>query len=478
MCAFFNSKTYDSKTDRLFLRYYALPHSILNKNGWKIVKDTIHENIQTFKGKPLVLKRKDPNNPIERDETGNFVHATLGEYASVKDDLRYMENYTVGVINDVSYNEKKDQYAFDVEITDPKAKEVLKDDKYIDKYPPWVSPMIVTYPGMYPEEQRTRTYAHWEGLHLALVDKPAFGFEHHAAAGKCLGKQDDCMIQLRHTASEKDYSTCNFCITDAMKEIIGVSEPRPIESEETHSSQYTQNENSTISKMAASTQGQNIAGNSSTMQINPASGDKTFTLTVPEPKQQINENRQNDQSLESQQGEQKPQDKQLQEKQGEEGQKASLPKTYEEALDHIKGLQSTLSELKDQQAKTNKFIAELQREKRFNTLKTLVPRDAFKSEEKYNETLEKVYNWKGITDEEIKEHFEGVIARIVQKQGASIIQSDTNPYEHMRSTPGEISRQSASSSSSSSKQQIHSSNNNSLEFYHLVKQISGEEEFS
>jgi hypothetical protein len=79
----------------------------------------------------------------------------------------------------------------------------------------------------------------------------------------------------------------------------------------------------------------------------------------------------------------------------EEGQQQQeLPATFEAALEKVKQMRSTRDKLQTQIDKDNKAIEKLQKNTRLAELKSLVSRQLFRTEDKYNEELEKVYSWK------------------------------------------------------------------------------------
>lgn len=194
----FQDQFYDPSSDRLFLVYYALDDSI-NLNGWRVSTPSLEKNIKSFIGKPVVLKRKDPYNPSDRVQTGRFIHPIL-KNASLAENLEYQEQYSVGRINKVFLNPRKG-WRFDVEITDPGLKQALKAETFKDgQYPRHVSPQIATFPDQYPHETEDNVN-NWHGLHLALVDVPAYGFQKADVKGKCLGSEQECTIKLRSAAA-------------------------------------------------------------------------------------------------------------------------------------------------------------------------------------------------------------------------------------------------------------------------------------
>jgi hypothetical protein len=191
----------NTNNDRFFLVYYALDDT-LNLSGWGVSSESLERNIRSFIGKPVVLKHKDQFSESDRNQVGNFVHPVL-KNASLSDNLSYQELFAVGRINDVSLTNKG--WRFDVEIIDPQMKQAYKAGTFESLYPRHVSPQIATFPDQYPDE-RDDNVQKWHGLHLALVDVPAYGFQKADVKGKCYGSEQECTVKLRSavTISEEE----------------------------------------------------------------------------------------------------------------------------------------------------------------------------------------------------------------------------------------------------------------------------------
>jgi hypothetical protein len=194
-----------SDSDHLYLVYYALDSS-LNLNGWSVSPGSLERNIRSFIGKPVVLKNKDPLNPNDAPQTGNFIHPILRN-ASLEENLNYQQQFAVGRINNVSLNPEKG-WRFDVEITDKQMKQAYKAGTFEFQYPRHVSPQIATFPDRFPGE-RNDNVEHWHGLHLAFVDYPAYGFQKTDMKGKCYGSEQMCKIELRSAAASTSNQNSN-----------------------------------------------------------------------------------------------------------------------------------------------------------------------------------------------------------------------------------------------------------------------------
>jgi hypothetical protein len=197
-------KQYDADTDCLFLVYYALPDGF-NSNKWGVSYRSLRTNIKTAIGKPVVLYRKNPNNPFHTKQAGNWVHPTPEEAMAElrrpigeQEYYQWQSRFAVGKVRDVE--ERARGFAWTLEITDPGVKNAIKSDSF-DKpakgTPAWTSPQIFTFPGKYPDEDRTEIYDHWTISHVALVDIPAYGFERAATAAKCVGAEQECLVKTK-----------------------------------------------------------------------------------------------------------------------------------------------------------------------------------------------------------------------------------------------------------------------------------------
>ncbi len=105
-----------------------------------------------------------------------------------------------------------------MEITDPDSKEILTQqaDKYRNGIPGWTSPQIFTYPGLYPEEDRTGLYDHWVISHVILTDSPAYGFQRSAIKGQCFGAEKECLIKTKSASAEN----LGFCVKQATIDLV------------------------------------------------------------------------------------------------------------------------------------------------------------------------------------------------------------------------------------------------------------------
>lgn len=202
----YQSKHYDPKTDDLFLIYTAIDESF-NANGWKV--EDIDKNITSGLGRPGVIKPKDPTNPLDQTQHGNFVHPEFPG-APLIELLQNQEAYSIARAIRLDKPAKGKDWRVWLQITDPKAKLALKNAS-VD-YPKYISPQVITFPSDFPDEDAAKSYKHWIISHWAFVDVPAYG-EKMQVRGNCYGHINNCKIKLQNA------STANFCITQALQDL-------------------------------------------------------------------------------------------------------------------------------------------------------------------------------------------------------------------------------------------------------------------
>ena len=200
------------ETDKLYVRAFLLDPTV-NVNDWGVSKASIDERIQSFVGKPLVLT-EDFGHPELSDMT--FGHA-----------LKYQDLYRIGTIVDIVQTAKddftKDQkvwYAI-CEVTDEKAKSAFREHKL----PLYVSPAVAQMAA----SDRGDEINDWLGMHLAIVDKPAFGIKKAMITGSCSGEKDKCVMHLRQAKIDKfGYGNCGFCTYNKLVSVLKAKEEKPV----------------------------------------------------------------------------------------------------------------------------------------------------------------------------------------------------------------------------------------------------------
>jgi len=208
----FQSKHYEPSTDDLFLVYTAIDDSF-NKNGWKV--EDIDKNITSGLGRPGVIKPKDPLNPLDKNQEGNFIHPEFPN-ATLVELLQGQEAFSIARAVRLDKPSLGADWRVWLQVTDPTAKLALKNASANSDYPRYISPQVITFPSDFPEEDRTNTYKHWIISHWAFVDVPAYG-EKMQLRGNCYGHIKDCKIKLQNA------STAGFCVTGAIKALSSSS---------------------------------------------------------------------------------------------------------------------------------------------------------------------------------------------------------------------------------------------------------------
>lgn len=173
---------------RLYLKAFLLDASV-NINEWGVTPASLSKNINTFIGKPLVLT-EDYSHPVPTNED------------SLDHWLTFQEDYRIGTIVDVV--PKDSAYYALIEVTDPDAKKAIEGGAI----PNYVSPAIAQL-GL---EASTRIN-NWTGVHLAIVDDPAFTIKKATITASCGGDSAQCLLQLRKAKIEKQGHRygCGFC---------------------------------------------------------------------------------------------------------------------------------------------------------------------------------------------------------------------------------------------------------------------------
>ena len=206
----FESKHYEPTTDDLFLVYTAIDESF-NANGWRV--EDIDKNITSGLGRPGVIKPKDPNNPQDQNQYGNFVHPEFPG-ASLVELLQNQESYSIARAVRLDKPSNGGDWRVWLHVTDPKAKLALKNASA--DYPKYISPQVITFPNDFPDEDRQQSYKHWMISHWAFVDVPAYG-EKMQVRGNCYGHINECKIKLQNA------STAGFCVEGAIKALSSSS---------------------------------------------------------------------------------------------------------------------------------------------------------------------------------------------------------------------------------------------------------------
>lgn len=192
-----NVKLYQDN-GRLYLKAFLLDASI-NINEWGVTASSLKRNINSFIGKPLVL-------------TEDYSHPVPTEHDSLDHWLAFQEDFRIGTIIDV-VSKDATYYAL-IEITNEDAKRAL-DQGAIPNY---VSPAIAQSPS-----DPAEAIENWTGVHLAIVDDPAFTVKKATITASCGGDSEQCLLQLRKARVEKQGLGCGFCNYKALVSRFGFS---------------------------------------------------------------------------------------------------------------------------------------------------------------------------------------------------------------------------------------------------------------
>lgn len=368
-------RRYDSASDRLFLVYYPIIPGY-NRNKWGVTEQSIERNIQSAINKPVVIYRKNPNNPIHTKEAGFFVHPTpqeaateLGHSPNAEEYYKWQEKFAVGRVRSV--DKRTNGYAFTLEITDPEAKNILKSDAYRTGIPGWTSPQIISNGHLYPQEERSEIYDHWSIAHIALLDVPAYGYDQAGARAKCFGAEKECMIQTRSASQEN----LGFCIKQAAIDLVTAF---------SNSSQSAQEPQLSHTIMS---QSENTA--------QPKSSE-TVTYTVQQPTDN------NTPPVNTNNAEQPPKEQQQSQQQtlpvtpNEEPKTPPMEgaKSLEEANAQIRQMSELLAETNKQLKAQQKELDRISLSEKKARLAFVIPRDLFKSDESHMKEVEKAMNEK------------------------------------------------------------------------------------
>jgi hypothetical protein len=148
-----------------------------NARGWAVDPSTILQNVYSIVGKPLVLDE----NPI----TGKADHPRWDTHKSAEANLLEQGKKAIGVVEKVFYDKETDSYYADSRVTDPHAREYIR-QFHGKKVPIHVSPQLV-YDS---KTEQPNYYKNWQFVHLAVVDKPAYGPQAQAIGA--------CMVTEKH----------------------------------------------------------------------------------------------------------------------------------------------------------------------------------------------------------------------------------------------------------------------------------------
>lgn len=372
-------RRFDSTTDRLFLVYYPITPGF-NGNKWGVTEDSIERNVHTAVNKPVVIYKKNPDNPLHAKQAGTYIHPTPEEASAelgkvnAQSYYNWQEKFAVGRVRSVDKRDKG--YAFTLEITDPEAKNILKSDAYGNGIPGYTSPQIISNAALYPEEAQQELYSHWTISHIALLDVPAYGREQSGVRAKCLGAEQECMITTRSASQEN----IGFCVKQAVTDLI--------HSRSAGSSQSAQSDVSshTIMSQQENTNGQTaqpVKTNSETVTFSGVTGEQPNPLATSvnaETKEEVAQ-KQTEQDRAQSPGQEEP-----------NRLSSDAPKTLQEAQIMIQQMSELVKEQGKQLKTQGKELETIKTERKQARLAFIIPRDLFKSDESHSKEVQKAMN--------------------------------------------------------------------------------------
>ena len=366
-------RRYDSASDRLFLVYYPIIPGY-NGNKWGVTDSSIPANIHTAINKPVVIYRKNPNNPIHTKQAGFFVHPTpeeaateLGHSPNAEEYYNWQEKFAVGRVRSVEKRDNKG-YAFTLEVTDPEAKNILKSDYLPKGYSRLdISANHIKWASLSRGRTEQRLYDHWTISHIALLDVPAYGYDQAGARAKCFGAEKDCMIQTRSASQEN----LGFCVRQATMDLVNAFSNSSQSSPESQLSHTIMSQSENTAQPKSSETVTYTAPNDTTQSVN--------TNANPEP------SKEQQQTLPVTPTTEEPQAK---------APTIEGAKNLEEANIQIRQMSELLAETNKQLKAQQKELDRIALSERKARLAFIIPRDLFKSDESHMKEVEKTMNEK------------------------------------------------------------------------------------
>jgi len=154
-----------------------------NLKGWKVADGTVSQFIQTFKDRPF----------ISEPELAHFG----ADFMPLHEVMQKQEEFRIGNINEVQFNEKNQTATAIVEFENTPAAQQAWNDMQAGKAF-YVSPAVA---GMSIDGQNGPIFTEWFGLHLARVKNPAYGALHATIKGTCSGPEASCVNRLLASAA-------------------------------------------------------------------------------------------------------------------------------------------------------------------------------------------------------------------------------------------------------------------------------------
>ena len=426
----FESKHYEPSTDDLFLVYTAIDDSF-NANGWKV--EDIDKNITSGLGRPGVIKPKDPTNPLDQNQEGNFIHPEFPG-ASLVELLQNQEAYSIARAVRLDKPSLGGDWRVWLHVTDPKAKLALKNASA--DYPRYISPQVITFPSDFPLEDKAQTYKHWIISHWAFVDIPAYG-EKMQIRGNCYGHIKDCKIKLQNA------STAGFCVTGAIKAIALSSSSHNANSQTQNimSSSNEQNTNaspinSNSQQVASTTTPSTSTGQVYSWQpVQVTSSNNTPTIS--QPSKQESEPQSDQQKPGQERGDPQIRNGPPDKEEPKEAQLISgLPKTVPELQQMYVTLQSAMNELQKgfNALKKDNEIRKQTEQRYYAASKVARYGSQFKSKDAFEKEVDIALRYSSVmSEQELEQYLDNKFGRVqmpvVAKSAATIITNNEQQHE-------------------------------------------------
>ena len=182
----------DQKGD-LWLKSFLISTDI-NKRGWSVSADTIHENVKSIIGKPLVMAR----NRL----TGRIDHPVWDTRKSAEANYESQNASAIGTVEDYQYDPRTNTYYAISRTTVPAVRDELlsKANAYgkNNKLPLAVSPQILYS----ASKERPNYYKNWEFSHLAIADANLAAYGPQAVGVEtCNGDKQTCSQKLQEVTA-------------------------------------------------------------------------------------------------------------------------------------------------------------------------------------------------------------------------------------------------------------------------------------
>jgi len=167
--------------DKYFIKFFLLD-ATLNLNRWGVTERSLKAGLDTAIGKPFVLT-PDFDHPSARDGDDLLVQ---------------QEKYRVGNIIMVGVEERSGKAWGLAEITDERAKDILKNGEVN-----FVSPSIVFNEADEIDVNGNSVIDSFEFAHVAGVAEPAYTVQKAQIKGKCAGDKETCIPQLQNVQASR-----------------------------------------------------------------------------------------------------------------------------------------------------------------------------------------------------------------------------------------------------------------------------------